>query len=79
MSYLAGWRLELAPELLVSSDVTVAAIARQVGCGTPFSFSAAFKRVHGVSPQQYRVGRLSAWREAATSRPGCAPGWADGI
>lgn len=60
MSYLAGWRLALAADLLVSSDATVATIARQVGYATPFSLSAAFKRVHGVSPQQYRLGRASA-------------------
>lgn len=60
MSYLAGWRLALAADLLVSSDATVAVIARQVGYGTPFSLSAAFKRVHGVSPQKYRLGRASA-------------------
>jgi AraC-like DNA-binding protein len=60
ISYLAGWRLALAADLLVSSDATVATIARQVGYGTPFSLSAAFKRVHGVSPQQYRLGRASA-------------------
>jgi AraC-like DNA-binding protein len=60
MSYLAGWRLALAADLLVSSDATVATIARQVGYGTPFSLSTAFKRVHGVSPQQYRLGRASA-------------------
>lgn len=60
MSYLAGWRLALAADLLASSDATVATIARQVGYGTPFSLSTAFKRVHGVSPQQYRLGRASA-------------------
>ena len=60
MSYLAVWRLALAADLLVSSDATVATIARQVGYGTPFSLSVAFKRVHGVSPQQYRLGRASA-------------------
>ena len=60
MSYLAGWRLALAADLLVSSDATVAAIARQVGYATPFSLSSAFKRVHGVSPQHYRVGRATA-------------------
>ena len=69
MSYLAGWRLALAADLLVSSDATVATIARRVGYGTPFSLSAAFKRVHGVSPQQYRLGRASAWRPAATAGP----------
>jgi AraC-like DNA-binding protein len=60
MGYLAAWRLALAADLMVSSDATVATIARQVGYGTPFSLSAAFKRVHGVSPQQYRSGRASA-------------------
>lgn len=60
MSYLAAWRLALAADLLVSSDATVASIARQVGYGTPFSLSAAFKRVHDVSPQQYRLVRTSA-------------------
>lgn len=60
MSYLAGWRLALAADLLVSSDATVAAIAHQVGYGTPFSLSAAFKRVYGSSPQHYRLGRASA-------------------
>jgi AraC-like DNA-binding protein len=60
MSYLAGWRLALAADLLVASDATVASIARQVGYGSPFSLSAAFKRVHDVSPQQYRLIRTSA-------------------
>lgn len=60
MSYLAGWRLALAADLLVSSDATIATIARQVGYHTPFSLSAAFKRVHGLSPQQYRLARAAA-------------------
>ncbi|WP_245565479.1 AraC family transcriptional regulator [Nocardioides insulae] len=60
MTYLAGWRLALAADLLCASDATVASIAHRVGYATPFSLSAAFKRVHGVSPQQYRAARLSA-------------------
>lgn len=66
MAYLASWRLALAADLLVSSaDLTVAAVARQVGYGTPFSLSTAFKRVHGVSPQEYRHGRRSSQVESA--------------
>lgn len=57
MRYLAAWRLALAADLLIASDATVAAIARQVGYTTPFSLSTAFKRAHGVSPQQFRLAR----------------------
>jgi AraC-like DNA-binding protein len=30
-------------------------VARQVGYSSPFALSAAFKRVRGVSPKQYRA------------------------
>jgi AraC-like DNA-binding protein len=56
MAFLTGWRLGLAAELLRSPDATVGAVARQVGYGSPFALSTAFKRVRGVSPQDYRVG-----------------------
>lgn len=55
MTYLAGWRLAVAADLLVATDATVAAVARQVGYATPFSLSAAFKRGYGVSPRNYRL------------------------
>ena len=55
MSFLTGWRLALAADLLREPDATVGAVARQVGYGSPFALSTAFKRVHGVSPQQYRL------------------------
>jgi AraC-like DNA-binding protein len=54
MAYLTGWRLALAADLLREPDATVAAVARQVGYGSPFALSAAFKRVRGVSPQEHR-------------------------
>lgn len=57
MTYLASWRLALAADLLIASDATLASIAREVGYGTAFSLSAAFKRAYGVSPQAYREGR----------------------
>jgi len=31
-----------------------------VGYGSPFTFSTAFKRHYGVSPQEHRVSRASA-------------------
>ena len=55
MSYLTGWRLTLAADLLREPNTTLAAVAHQVGYGTPFALSAAFKRVHGISPQEHRI------------------------
>ena len=55
MSYLTGWRLALAADLLREPDSTVDAVARRVGYGSGFALSAAFKRVRGISPQQHRL------------------------
>ncbi|MEU4513933.1 AraC family transcriptional regulator [Nonomuraea wenchangensis] len=54
MSFLTDWRLALAADLLREPDATIGAVARKVGYGSPFALSAAFKRVRGVSPQEYR-------------------------
>lgn len=56
LTYLTGWRMTVAADLIRDSDVTVAAVAREVGYEDAFAFSVAFKRVRGVSP--------SAWRRA---------------
>jgi AraC-like DNA-binding protein len=40
--------------MLVSTDKTLAAIAARVGYANAFALSAAFKRVHGESPRDYR-------------------------
>lgn len=55
MTYLTGLRLDLAADLLCEPDLTIAAVARQVGYGSPFALSAAFKRVRGMSPSEYRI------------------------
>jgi AraC-like DNA-binding protein len=55
MSYLTSWRLTLAADLLREPNTTLASVARQVGYSTPFALSAAFKRVHGISPQEHRT------------------------
>jgi AraC-like DNA-binding protein len=54
MAYLTSWRLTLAADLLREPDSTIGAVARQVGYGSAFALSAAFKRVRGISPQEHR-------------------------
>lgn len=56
MAYLTNWRLALAADALREPDVTIGAVARQVGYGSAFALSAAFKRVRGISPQEHRIG-----------------------
>ncbi|MFF0725145.1 AraC family transcriptional regulator [Streptomyces sp. NPDC004134] len=60
MTYLTGWRLALAADLLREPEATVGAVARRVGYGSPFALSTAFKRVHGVSPQEHRLAAAGA-------------------
>ncbi|MFJ4688950.1 AraC family transcriptional regulator [Streptomyces sp. NPDC088789] len=54
MTYLTEWRMALAADLLRQSDATLNVVARQVGYGSGFALSSAFKRVYGVSPQEHR-------------------------
>jgi AraC-like DNA-binding protein len=54
IAFLTGWRLALAADLLREPDTTVARVARAVGYGSPFTFSTAFKRHFGQSPQEHR-------------------------
>ncbi|GAA0231597.1 AraC family transcriptional regulator [Cryptosporangium japonicum] len=53
-AFLTESRLALGAQLLHDSDLTLAAIARQVGYSTEFAFSGAFRRAYGVSPGRYR-------------------------
>ena len=55
MAFLTEWRLALAADLLLEPDATIGSVARQVGYGSPFALSTAFKRVRGVSPQQHKL------------------------
>ncbi|MBF6298685.1 AraC family transcriptional regulator [Nocardia amamiensis] len=67
MAFLTEWRLALAADLLQESDATIEAIARQVGYGSAFALSTAFKRHFGVSPRDHRhgVGGQARRRELA--------------
>ncbi len=55
--YLTGWRMHVAEDLLRSSDLGVAVVARRVGYESEEAFSRAFKRAHGTAPSVWRVQR----------------------
>lgn len=54
MAYLSQWRLAKAADLMGDQRLTLSTISRRVGYASPFSFSAAFKKRYGVSPQEHR-------------------------
>lgn len=53
--FLTEWRLALGADRLRTTRDPIARIAAGVGYGNGFAFSTAFRRHHGVSPQQYRT------------------------
>jgi AraC-like DNA-binding protein len=65
MTFLKNWRMAMAADLLRDPAETVTTVAAKVGYATPFAFSAAFKRVRGISPQKHRATALLR----DTSRP----------
>ncbi|MDT7800938.1 MAG: hypothetical protein QOI78_4371 [Actinomycetota bacterium] len=54
LTYLTGWRMTLAADLLRDTEKTVAAVAHEAGYTDAFAFSVAFKRSRGVSPSAWR-------------------------
>jgi AraC-like DNA-binding protein len=54
IAYLTRWRLALARDLLADGATTLSTIARNVGYGSAFALSAAFKNAFGISPSAYR-------------------------
>lgn len=57
IAFLTDLRLALAADRLVASREPIAGIAEEVGYGSAFALSTAFKRRYGVSPQRFRVAR----------------------
>ncbi|MBU9765656.1 helix-turn-helix domain-containing protein [Mycobacterium sp. TNTM28] len=54
MQWLTGVRIRHAQQLLESGTDGVEHIGRQVGFGSPANFREQFRRLTGVTPQQYR-------------------------
>jgi len=65
MRYLAAFRLQLAARRLRTSPDSVGRIALEVGYDTIASFSRAFKRQIGVSPQLWRARAVHSARARA--------------
>ena len=55
IAFLTSWRIALAADLLLEPGATIGSVAEQVGYGTPFALSAAFKRLRGISPREHRA------------------------
>lgn len=56
-AYLTALRMDLADAALLSSSASLASIAEQVGYGSEFAFSDAFKRHHAITPGRWRRER----------------------
>ena len=54
MQYLAGWRMQLADEMLRQRRSSVAQIAERIGYQTESAFRRAFSRVRGAGPGEVR-------------------------
>lgn len=54
MSFLTSWRLAIAADLLADPNFTLGSVVTRFGYANAFALSAAFKRVHGVAPTEYR-------------------------
>jgi AraC-like DNA-binding protein len=71
LTYLTSWRMTLAADLLVEQEgATIAEVAGAVGYSDPFGFSAAFKRVRGVNPSEFRRRRSVAGAPASATVTG---------
>jgi AraC-like DNA-binding protein len=70
MSFLTGWRIALAADLLLEPGATIGSVAAKVGYGSPFALSTAFKRIRGSSPQQHRAAARATANAAAAQASG---------
>jgi AraC-like DNA-binding protein len=68
MAYLTRWRLQLAAQMLCSTNRSVAQISVQVGYESVAAFNRAFKREFEIPPARFRSHARSA--RAKTARQG---------
>jgi AraC-like DNA-binding protein len=68
-AYQAEQRMQMALELLGSTDLPIATVAEQVGYSEPTNFTAAFKRHFAVLPRQVRRDQDASHIPALRLRP----------
>ncbi|RMB57882.1 AraC family transcriptional regulator [Tessaracoccus antarcticus] len=57
-AYLAAVRMDVAADLLVHEELSVAETARRLGYESEAGFSRAFRRHTGSTPSQWRIGAV---------------------
>lgn len=57
MRYLTNWRMQLAAQLLSTTDRRMAQIAETLGYDSEAAFSRAFRRAFALAPTEYRAQR----------------------
>ncbi|WP_416671894.1 helix-turn-helix transcriptional regulator [Egbenema bharatensis] len=55
--YVHHHRMQVAQELLLNSDLSIAGVAARVGYCNPEAFSTAFRRRFGINPKAFQLGR----------------------
>jgi len=60
--FLKERQLDLAKTLLVTTEISAARIGIEAGFGTPRSFFRAFRRVYGMTPNEYRDWAVAGTR-----------------
>lgn len=67
-AYITRHRVETAARLLRHSDLSVEAIAYNVGFGVPSSLTKAFQRFYKITPSEYRSGKNIQIKNADTMK-----------
>jgi AraC family transcriptional activator of pyochelin receptor len=55
--YVHHHRMQVAQELLLNSDLSIAGVAAKVGYCNPEAFSTAFRRRFGINPKAFQLGK----------------------
>ncbi|KVH45294.1 AraC family transcriptional regulator [Burkholderia diffusa] len=63
--YLRHERLRIAQDLLDSTSLSIASIAKEIGFSSPANFATAFRERFGITPTEWRRQRHAAGRATA--------------